>query len=129
MKNSFTISRQIHPSSVLIGFILTCFFFSCKGRLSDKEIFKLLKSEDPGSLVEGAYFAGETGDKKFTELLLVNANDPRVCTNLKFKGFSVYQEKMIALRKIYQAPPPRPITRQPDSIIIMFYLKITKSHR
>jgi hypothetical protein len=93
---------------------------------NDKEIFKLLQSDNKDDIILGAYKAGETEDKKFVSLLLKNADDPRRSTNLRFIGLSVYQSKMIALRKIFKMKPPNEITRNVDSTVIEFYITCAK---
>jgi hypothetical protein len=100
-------------------------FFSCN---HDPEIVSLLKSDQTNEVILGAFKAGESGDDKFVPLLLGNCDDSRTSTSIQFKGFSVYQEKMIALRKIYKKEPPVKITRIPDSVVIKFYIQYSKKH-
>lgn len=92
----------------------------------DREIIRLLESNNSNNVILGAFKAGETGDEKFVPLLLNNCSDIRGSTNIHFKGFTVYQEKMIALRKIYKKDPPNKITYRPDSAIIKYYLELSK---
>ena len=99
-------------------------FISITSCNKDERIIKLLNSKDKEALILGAYEAGETKKKKFVPLLLKNANDPRSTTNIRFKGFTVYQEKMIALKKIFKTEPPVKITDIPDSIVIIFYTEL-----
>ena len=112
-------------SRLKLSFVVTCavFLVSCK-KYDDKEIRKLLNSNDPENLIIGSFEAGESGKKDFIPLLLRNADDPRMCTHIRFKGFSVYQEKMGALKKILKASPPTKLTYRPDSTIIKFYSKV-----
>jgi hypothetical protein len=95
---------------------------------SDKEITRLLNSEEKEEIILGAHKAGESGDKQFVPLLLKNADDRRASINIKFKGFTVYQEKMIALRKIFKQDPPTKITDKPDSLVINFYTELSKEN-
>jgi len=90
---------------------------SCQNK---KRIYSLLNSNDKNDVIIGAYLAGESGKKEFAPLLLKNAWDERTSTNIQFKGFTVYQEKMIALKKIYKKDPPNVITYMPDSSVIHF---------
>lgn len=106
--------------------ILSLFLFLSVCCNNDQEIIKLLKSKNPNDVILGAYKAGESGDKKFVNLLLNDCFDKRSSTNIHFKGFTVYEEKMIALIKIYKIKPPQNITDDPDSTIIKFYLKYSK---
>ena len=74
---------------------------------NDKErICNLLKSSDKNDVIKGAYLAGESGDSAFVPMLLKDSWDARMSTNVKFKGFTVYEEKMVALKKIYKKEPP-----------------------
>jgi hypothetical protein len=96
-------------------------FFSCN---EEVEICKLLNSKDKEEIIRGAFEAGNTGDKKYIPLLLGNANDCRRSTNLKFKGYSVYQAKMIAIKKISKMESPVTIGRMPDSLVIKYYMSL-----
>lgn len=98
-------------------------FTSCN---SDKEIIRLLNSKEKDDIISGAYKAGESGDKQFIPLLLKDAADPRRSTNLQFKGITIYQAKMIALKKIFKQEPPVKITYQTDSSIINFYTELSQ---
>lgn len=100
--------------------------FSCilNGTIScndDEKIIKLLDSAEKYDIMCGAYEAGESHDKKFVPYLLKKTDDPRISHGLEFKGSSVYQQKMIALRKIFKTEPPVAINYRPDSVIIKFY--------
>jgi len=109
-------------SHLKLSLIVICaiFLVSCK-KYNDDKIKKLLSSNDPESLIIGSFEAGESGKKYFVPLLLKNANDPRMCTHIQFKGFSVYQEKMGALKKILKESPPVKLTSIPDSVFIKYY--------
>jgi hypothetical protein len=90
----------------------------------DKEIQQLLHSEKPTEIMEGAYKAGTSGDKKYVPLLLKNANNPSASTALHWKGFTVYTEVMFALERIYKVRPPHSydgVLVLPDSVNIKFY--------
>lgn len=112
-----TLNRKLY-FSILIVLLIAC--------NRDKQIIQLLNSVKSRDIIIGAYKAGETGDKKFVPLLLRNANDPRSTTYIKFKGFTVCQEKMVALRKIFKTEPPVVITRNPDSTVKKFYNDLSK---
>ncbi len=112
-------------SNKLVNFIFIFSFISCR---NDIEIIKLLKSSNHNDVILGAFNAGETGKEKFVPYLLSNANDPRTSTTLRFKGFSVYQEKMGALEKIFKRQPPVRIFRQPDSDVIKFFIEMAKEN-
>jgi hypothetical protein len=89
----------------------------------------LLQSKNKEDVIKGAYLAGESGSKEFVPILLENAYDFRTSTTLNFKGFSVYQAKMIALKKIYKEAPPGKITSLPDSAILLFFNNIYKQDK
>jgi hypothetical protein len=103
--------------------VIICVFFYLN---SDRRIQNLLNSNKTDDLILGAYKAGKSEDKKFIPLLLKNAADARTTTNFRFKGFSVYQEKMIALKKIFKTEPPLRIENIPDSNVIKFYTDLYK---
>ena len=102
-------------------------FFSCNKDKDDKEICKLLNSKDKDEIIKGAFEAANTGNKKYIPLLLKNANDNRRSINIKFKGYSVYQAKMLAIKKISKKEPPRIIDKLSDSLIINYYILLYKS--
>lgn len=91
---------------------------------SDNRIISLLGSDKTYDLISGAYKAGETGKVKFAPYLLKDCDDPRISNSLDFKGMSVYQSKMNALRKIFKTEPPVAITYRTDSTVINFYLEL-----
>ena len=86
----------------------------------------MLKSQNSNELILGTWKAGESGKPKFIPLLMSNCNDVRSSSNIHFKGFTVYQEKMYAMRKISKKEPPVKITEVPDSAVIKFYMKYAK---
>lgn len=115
---TFCIVRIILKS---IYCLLLLLILSCN---KNEKIYSLLSSHDKNDLISGAYKAGESGKKEFIPLLLKNADDFRTTTNLKFKGITVYQQKMIALKNIFKVEPPNRITSLPDSSIIKFYIDL-----
>ena len=109
--------------------IFCLFLFACENKYDTNAIKMLInsKNDNPNEILYGAFLAGESGKKEFIPLLLTNANDIRMGSDIRFKGFTVYQEKMIALEKILKIKPPVKITIEPDSTIIKFYLGLTKN--
>lgn len=101
-------------------------FTICMSCNTDEKIIELLNSADKEEIISGAYKAGEEGDKKFVPYLLKDAYDERRSTNIRFKGITVYQAKMIALKKIFQQEPPEKITYRADSVIVKFYTALFK---
>jgi hypothetical protein len=103
------------------NWVIYALFILLPGCNYDEKIATLLNSSKKNDIILGAYLAGESHKLEFVPLLLRNANDVRISTNIRFKGMSVYQEKMIALKKIFKLGPPTEITEKPDSLIINFY--------
>lgn len=99
-------------------------FLSCNNEV---EICKLLNSKDKDEIIRGAFEAGNTGNKKYIPLLLKNANDFRCSTNIHFKGISVYEAKMFAIKKISKKESPATIGRMPDSLVIKYYISLFPS--
>lgn len=93
---------------------------SCATKDTER-ISTLLKSDDPGNLIQAYYLIGENRDLDFIKEVISNPYDPRVTNVSDYKGMSVYQSKMIALRKITKLDPPHKITYQPDSVVVNFY--------
>lgn len=106
-----------------------CILFVLVSCNSDRKVIRLLTSDESRDIIRGAYEAGKIGDKKFVPYLLANADDMRSTTHIKFKGFTVYQAKMGALKNIYKIEPPVMITDKPDSIIIKFYTDLYEKSR
>ena len=102
-------------------FVIIVLLFLCKCKSENNKISELLRSTQKDDIIYGAFLASNSNNEDFVPLLLKDANDIRSTTMLKFKGKSVYQEKMIALKKIYKISPPRKITMDPDSVIINYY--------
>lgn len=118
---------KTHFRFILFSLLIIC--SSCNGK-SEKEIKRLLNSDKLGEIIEGAFEAGESGDKEYVPLLLHNAGNPSVTSSLHFKGFSEYQEKMYALKKILDVDPPHPVIgghSEPDSVNIKFYMQYWKN--
>jgi HEAT repeat protein len=108
--------RRVNKFVIIVTLLASC-------KPNDNDIKTLLRSKDFNDRIEGAYKAGISGKKEYIPYLLENANDPSTSTKLQFKGFSVYQEKMMALKEILKVEPPSKITWEPDSVIIRFYIK------
>ena len=104
-----------------VGVCLFLFSFGCN---NDGKIETLLSSKEKNDLILGALKAGKTKKKKFCNLLIQNADDPRRSTNLRHKGLTVYQAKMEALQKIFGKEPPIKISSMPDSVVIKFYTEM-----
>lgn len=88
-----------------------------------EQIKELLLSESMDDVFEGNFLAGKYKEEELVYLILKDADNPKIIHNIKFKGMSVYQSKMIALKKISDLEPTSQITHKPDSSIIAFYTK------
>jgi len=88
------------PYNLLVFALLLFVDVACH---KDEKIIKLLTSQDVEDNILGAYKAGETGKMKFVPYLLENAGDQSTSINIQFKGYSIYEEKMIALKKILES--------------------------
>lgn len=71
--------------------------------------------------MKGYYLVGEYKKVEFIKDMFLNIDDQRISHHLEFKGMSVFQAKMMALRKIYNIEPPRKITYKYDKIIAEHY--------
>lgn len=102
---------------------LTVIFFAGTSCNQETEIRRKLNSKDVAEVMEGAREASDSGDKKYVPLLLHDLANPSAGTSLKYKGFTVYTEKMFALEQILHVKPPKPyggILTLPDSLNIKF---------
>lgn len=105
---------------LLIFFLLV----SCDNGLnktSPDEIRILINSGIVDKIIEGNFIIGEEKQTIFIKDLLFNAHDNRISHHYRFKGISVFQSKMIALKKISGLNPPNIIKSESDSTIIKFY--------
>lgn len=77
----------------------------------------------PTSIDQAAYELGRRKDTSAIKSLLQNSLDPRMSTNLKFKGFSVNYFRISALQEISGLALGRKIDQfGPDTSATIFYL-------
>jgi hypothetical protein len=93
------------------------------------EIESLINSNKVTDIIKGFNKVGETKDTFFVKHVFINPADPRVSNNLKFKGISIYQAKMIAVKEITGVEPPVKITYIPDTSVINFYFLVAKKQQ
>ena len=74
-------------------------------------------------IVEGYFIIGEEKQIKFIKDIIINPVDNRISHHYKFNGISVYQSKMIALKKISGLEPPIKISSKSNIVVIEFYYK------
>lgn len=92
----------------------------------DENIDSLIRSENVNKVIYGFYLIGEKKDTAYVKEIFKNIYDSRVSHNSRFLGISVYQSKVIALRKISGLDPPNPVTYRPDPVVISFYIEWAK---
>jgi len=121
MKNQFV--------TLLLMLMLISFFnLSCSFNKNKEDVTMLLKSNNLSDKMNAYYIIGENRDANYIDSLLTNLDDPRISNNLRYKGMSIYQCKIEALKKISKKNPPNEINNRPDSTNIKYYLSWA-SHR
>lgn len=99
--------------------------FSCNDDMSDTKTVQILKESPNQSKITDKYLDAcskiNQGDTVFVEFLLKDLKNVATTHNYKFKGITVYQAKMNALRRISGLEPPRKITYKYDQDIVDFY--------
>jgi hypothetical protein len=95
-------------------------FYSCSP--SDK--YKQdLRSDNVSKICEACYELGQAKDTSAVKLLLTNILDPRISHHIRFKGMSVAQCRLTALKKISNIDVLRKDNRYiPDTTAVLFYL-------
>lgn len=108
---------------ILIKYLILILCISCNNgeKVDIENVKKLIASKNVNEIVEGYFIIGETNQTIFINDMFININDARISHHYRFKGISVYQSKMIALRKISGLKSPYKITSKPDKRIICFY--------
>src|SRR4051812_36577595 len=81
----------------ILFILLNIFFTSCT---SMEEYKKDLLSDDINKIDNACYRLGELKETSAIKALLTKALDPRISTNLKYKGMSVNYCRLTALKKI-----------------------------
>ena len=92
----------------------------------ESKVDLLISSNEPDSLIEGFSMVGDYKMEEYVPRIFEHIDDPRISHHLHFKGLSVYQSKVSALKKISGLEPPRRITYKPDTLIINFYFDWAK---
>jgi len=117
MKNQF-VTLLLMLMLMLISF----FNSSCSFNKNKEDVTMLLKCNNLSDKMNAYYIIGENRDTNYIDSLLTNLDDPRISNNLRFKGMSIYQCKIVALKKISKKNPPNEINNRPDSANIKYYL-------
>ncbi len=85
-------------------------------------IDSLLRKNKVCDIIHANFMIGELKDTTYIDTLFKNINDVRICPGaIHFKGQSVYQSKVIALKKITNKDSMLRITRKPDTLIINYF--------
>ena len=100
---------------VLSALVVSVLFFSCHDYKKD------LTSGDKTKIMEACFELGEAKDTSAVKSLLTKIIDWRESTNLRFKGMSVYQCRVGALRKISGIQTN--YNYYPDTAVVNIYLK------
>jgi hypothetical protein len=104
----------------MLSVIATILLISCT---SPEKYKKDLLSDDKNKIDNACYELGELRDTSAIKPLLAKALDPRISTNLKFKGMSVNYCRLGALKKISGVDIGRKIDQfGPDTAATNFYL-------
>lgn len=101
-------------------------FLSCQRNIesyTNEEIKSKIDSDIIDEIIEGYYIVGEKRKTEFIPDMYENPLDSRISHNIKFYGMSIYQSKMIAMKKISKLTPPHDITYSADSTVINFYYR------
>lgn len=111
---------------VLFYFVLFC---SCTSSSRQEKVRSLLESDDQTEVIEGCNELKTVKDTMFVSAILLDPYDQRISHNLKFKGISVYQAKMNALRRISNLNPPNKVNYLLDSTNVLFYLNWARTQK
>jgi hypothetical protein len=108
------------PQASCFLVLITFYLNSC----NDKDIYKRdLLSNDIDKIDEACFKLGEAKDTSAVKLLLINILDPRMSTNLRYKGMTVNYCRLGALRKIAGTDFGRKIDQfKVDTIATNIYL-------
>ena len=111
---------KIILSLLFSGLIFYFIFRSSNSKLRNDLNYK----NHPTDIVKAAYKLGERKDKSAVKQLLSNILDPRMSTNINFKGMTVCYCKLGALKKISNLYPlAQPDQFSVDTIAAKFYLE------
>jgi hypothetical protein len=107
--------------SKFLIFILVIFSCNEKHKTEKKNVNELINSKDVNDVVEGYFIIGEEKQVNYISEIFKNPSDNRISHHYRFKGISIYQSKMIAMKKISGLKPPVNINYKSDSLVISYY--------
>ncbi len=115
---------------LILIFVIFCFSYPKK---SQKELNKkrkiidsLLKTGEPCNIIRANFVISKTRDSLYIDTLFNDITNPQICHQLKFKGITVYQSKVIALKKIANIDSQININYETDTLIINYLKKVFK---
>ncbi|MBL7724167.1 MAG: hypothetical protein JNK27_08450 [Chitinophagaceae bacterium] len=105
-------------------FVLVIFTHIAMLSCSSSEKYKKdLLSDDKTKIAKACFELGDRKDTSAVKLLFTKILDPRICTDLRFKGMSVNYCRLIALKKISGVGIERRVDQfGPDTSATLFYL-------
>lgn len=89
--------------------------------MSDEEIISALQDDDLNNKFIACANIDSKDDTVFVKYLLENINDVRITHHIRFKGMSVYQVTVGALKRISGLEPPMSYNYQYNSRVVRFY--------
>jgi len=111
--------------SINYSLFILFLFIGCNN-ICETDIDKLITSKSAKNVVKGYYIIGECNLESYVKQIFENIDDSRISHEYKFYGISVYQSKVIALKKISGLNPPNKITNEVDKTVVEFYLNWAK---
>ncbi len=117
----------------LIACILMFWSSSCNtehiSNMNRDELWSMIRSSNQNKIIIATTEIQNRKDTTLLDAILFNSDDARISHLLKFYGKSVYQIKMEAAMELTGIDPPKMITGNPDSSIILFYSQIAENFR
>src|SRR5207342_2381613 len=105
---------------ILLLLFCEAVLFSCTSREKYK---RDLQSENINKVDKACFELGEAKDTSAVKLLLTHILDPRMSTNINYKGKTVNYCRLTALKKISGVDLGRQINQfWPDTAVTLFYL-------
>jgi hypothetical protein len=103
-------------------FLLPAVFLLCSCKNNEQHKKGLNAQNHSTVILEAAYELGERKDSSAIKLLLTNILDPRISTNVRFKGMTVCYGRLVALKKITGTMPAWKISQfSLDTPAVAFY--------
>jgi hypothetical protein len=123
--NLIAINQEKFMRCIIIFFKLIpvfCILSSCNS--SEKYKLDLASENHPTIIIKAAFELGEARDTSAVIPLLKNILDPRMSTNIHFKGMTVCYCKLVALKKITGLKPLQNVNQfEVDTLAANFYYK------